>query len=155
MMNRERCIEANTKGGSHMNTEETLTGFLKAKLGETLWTNILHQGAGKPHGIHVLHEPDSRFPKPINVHFAVGDRTVTISATAFRDYLKLINTQPAAIVRGLKTHYNMYRGRLSMAAGTRHVQTPEAVIIIPIPEGSPLEPMMNAYQKMVEDTPKL
>jgi hypothetical protein len=150
MMNRERCVEANTKGGSQMNTEETLTGFLKAKLGETLWTDIMHQGPGKPHGIQLLHEPDIRFPKPINVHFAVGDRTVTMSTVAFRDYLKLTNTAPAAIVRGLKVHYKMYRERLSMAAGTRHVQGPEAVMIIPIPEGSPLEPLMNAYKQMVK-----
>jgi hypothetical protein len=150
MMNRERLAEANVRGGSKMNTEETLSIFLKAHLGESLWTDILNHGRGKPAGLQVLHGPRIEVPKPINVHWAVNDRILMVSANALNDYLHKTNTPPAAILRGLKTYYNMTRSRVCLGAGTRYAQLQEGVLSMPVPPGSPLEVVMNLYKNIVE-----
>lgn len=145
MMNRERCAEANSLGGSAMNTEETLTGFLKKHLPETLRTDTYHHTRGKPKLINVIDGPNKNNPKPINVHWATKDRMLLLSAGAFTEYLNLVNMPPAAILRGLKLHYAMERKYVCLGAGTHYGQTQESVLCIPVPEGSPLEPVMNIY----------
>ncbi len=154
-VNRERCKQANTKGGSQMNTEETLTGFLKAHIGESLWTDTFNQGRGKPAALQVLHGPRVDIPKPINVHWAINDRRLLISRKAFYDYLAVSKTPGATLKRGLKDHYDMAEVFIKMAAGTRYVQTQEFVMIIPVPEGSPLEDVMNIYKQIVKEETKL
>lgn len=151
MENRAKVLESNTKGGSRDNTGDALTGFLKHHIDETLWTTHLNQGRGKPATLIVQHGPSGAVPRPINVHWATEARLLVISVKAFNDYLDKNDTAPATVMRGLKDHYKMERTSICMGAGTRYHQTQEAVMRIPVPPGSPLEPVMNVYQHKIEE----
>lgn len=148
---RERILAANTRGGTKDNTDESLANFLKEFTDETLRTDGLNQGRGKPKTITVIQGPTGVVPRPINVHWAISDRLLILSSRAFHDYLKKNDTPPATVMRGLKQHYKMERTFKCMGAGTRYHQPQEPVLVIPVPEGSPLEPVMNAYNQRTED----
>ena len=135
---REKVENENLDGGSELNTERYLTGFLKEEGKHTLTTWDMVRERGKPTDfLRVIDQPDFvRFPDThINVHWVVDDKLLRLSKLAFRTYVEDQKTQPSFVLKGLKDHFGMHeQGKVRLHAGLRSGGGGgrEPVLVIPI-----------------------
>jgi Domain of unknown function (DUF927) len=142
--NRGRMVEEGTAGGTLANTENALTGFLKAFSAETIWTDSFPAGSGKPPVVTLL--CGLQHSKACQVQWAVGDRLLRISREAFVTYMERERKPPRQVLTGLTNHFQARVARGTLGAGTQFTSGREFLIHIPIPFGSSLEAQMNAHK---------
>ncbi len=155
LLNRARVAREGLEGGTVASTEDILASFLKAYIGETLWTDIFSKGRGKPILVNWLDGPPrgTNYRKtPINVHYAVEEREVHFSRKVFFNFLAKDNGMSSYIVSGLADHFKATYDRLTLGAGTIASGSNEFVVKIKIPPGSALEESMYAYRNRAIDT---
>jgi hypothetical protein len=143
--NRKRLQEEAVEGGTVMNTVEALSGFFKHYIAETIWTDTYPMGKGKPKAITVLQGPPTNFPRPIQVQWAVSDKTLRICKREFMSYLDLQKIPPRQVLNGLVEHFQATYGYNKIAAGTSYQSIQEQLIMIPVPVGSMLEDQLLAH----------
>ena len=149
--NRERMKDEGVEGGTRINTEEALTGFLKAHVENTLYTDTFPQGKGRPKPVTDIFGPDPHRPRPIHVQWVIDERKLRISRPEFFDYLQEKSTSPIQIMNGLKDFFRASLSYAVLGAGTVHGGGQEHIITIPIPKNSPLEAQLLVHQKKVDD----
>jgi hypothetical protein len=143
---RTRITDENVEGGTVDNTESTLTAFLKAYVGETVYTDTYPMGQGKPRLVTVLEpSPSLQHPKPIQVHWAVNDKLLRISRDEFTAWMATNNLSASDVMDGLKSHFKMTIVKSRLAGNTLYPCGRELLIYIPVPPGSPLEEQMYAH----------
>jgi len=137
---RERVESEHLEGGTEINTEAYLTGFLKGQGRYTLITWDMVKGAGKPlQQLRIIDQPDFvRYPDAhVDVHWVYDDKLLRISKSAFRKYLEEQKVLPSFVLDGLKDHFDMYeKQKVRLHAGVRAAGGQEAVLIIPIKPGT-------------------
>ena len=144
--NRARMVDEATEGGSRINTDEALTGFLQANIENALFTGTFPMGRGKPKQVSFIFGPDQNRPRPIHVQWAVDDRLLRFSRRVFAAYLRDTNTSPVQITNSLKELYKAETIIAILGAGTSYrTGLQEHVIQIPVPVGSILESAMLAH----------
>lgn len=144
--NRQRLTEEATEGGTVINTTEALTGFLKAHVENTLYTDTFPVGKGKPKPVACIFGPDPNRPKPIYVQWATEARKLRIARPRFAKYMHENNISHQQILNGLKDYFGAISSYAVLGAGTVHTSGQEHIITIPIPEGSPFEAQMLAHE---------
>lgn len=147
---RTRITDENVEGGSVDNTESTLTAFLKAYVGETVYTDTYPMGQGKPKAVSTIYGPQLNHPKPIQVHWATTERLLRISRDEFTAWLNDNNMSASNVMDGLKTHFKATIVKSRLAGNTLYQCGRELLIHIPVPAGSPLEELMYAHGGMPE-----
>jgi Domain of unknown function (DUF927) len=145
--NRQRMTEEGVEGGTKINTEEALTGFLKDHVENTLYTDTFPVGKGRPKPVTEIFGPDPHRPRPIHVQWVMDDRKLRISRPAFFAYLQEKNTSAIQIMNGLKDFFGATVAYAVLGAGTVHRGGQEHVISIPIRAKSPLEAQLMVHQK--------
>jgi hypothetical protein len=143
--NRERMQNEATAGGTVMNTEESLTGFLKTYVGETLYTDTFPAARGRPKAVTVISGPPMSHPKPIQVQWAVDDKVLRLSRPKFVEYLTKANTPAMQVINGLAKHFGATVVYARLGANTPYRGGQEHLIQIPIAPGSSLEAQMKTH----------
>lgn len=138
---RQRVNDANIIGGSAGHTENSLTGFFKASVANTAWTDTMHTGRGKPPVVALINCPNGNYPKAIHMRWIINDRLLRISKDNFVGYMMAQKRAAGPSIEGLKDHYNMHipKKTMNIASGTNIQGGAETVFEIPVPPGSPLE----------------
>lgn len=88
------------------NVAGILTQFLKAQRSRnTLLTNRVLQGRGKPATAHVQVLIDASRLDEINVQLGRDDKTLRIAGTAFREWLGKHGYSPSIVIRAMENHF--------------------------------------------------
>lgn len=149
--NRDRMLDEGVEGGTRVNTEEALTGFIKAHVENALYTDTFPAGKGRPKPVVDIFGPDPHRPRPIHVQWAVDDRKLRISRPEFFKYLHEKSISAIQIINGLKDFFGATVSYSVLGAGTVHGGGQEHVITLPIPPNSPLEAQLLVHSKKVDE----
>jgi hypothetical protein len=147
---RTRITDENVEGGTVDNTESTLTAFLKAYVGETVYTDTYPMGQGKPKAVSVLYGPQINHPKPIQIQWAVQERKLRLSRDEFTAWMTQGNISAADVMDGLQSHFKAITIKSRLCGNTLYQCFRERIIEIPVPVGSTLEELMYAHGGMPE-----
>lgn len=150
LANRKRLREEAVEGGTVTNTMEAMSDFFKAYISETIWTDTFPMGKGKPKAITVLQGPPTNYPRPIQLQWAVGERTLRICKREFMSHLDHNKIPPRSVINGLTEHFGASFGYAKIAAGTQYQCIQEQLIIVPVPPGSPFEDQLLAHSNTVD-----
>lgn len=142
---RARLESAAMEGGTEDNTQEILTGWLRNSSGGSVWTETCHMGKGKPKAVTVKHGPNVDHSKRIYVQWAIQNRVCLFPRQEFNKYLQENNYPPHSVLEGLRKHFGASVQKAKLCAGTPYRLPQEHLVIIPIPEGHPLEEMLYAH----------
>lgn len=143
--NRERLKAEAVEGGTEEHTMETMSGFFKQYLNETLWTDSFPVGRGQPGPVSFIAGPPANYPHPIQIQWAVGSRMLRICRREFLKYLHSNKIPSRIVFDGLKERFGMEVHKAKIAAGTSYQSIQEQLMCIPIPPGSPFEDQMHAH----------
>lgn len=147
---RAKKKEEATEGSTLDHIEDTLSAFLKAVIGDTIYTDTFPSGAvgrsSKP--VNVLWGPRTDIPRACQVQWAVQDLVLRISRKRLYDYLEQQKMPPTSTMKGLKKHYGATVARGSLGANTVYRAPQERIITIPVVVGSQLYEVMNAHKDM-------
>ena len=142
---RSRLESAAVEGGTEDNTQEILTGWLRNASSGSVWTESCHMGKGKPKAVTVKHGPNVDHSKRIYVQWAIQNRVCMFSRQEFNKYLQENNYPPHSVLEGLRKHFGATVQKAKLCAGTPYRLPQEHLVIIPIPEGHPLEEMLYTH----------
>lgn len=146
LSNRKRLKDEAVEGGTDAHTMEVLSGFFKRYIGETLWTDVMPTGRGKPPPVTFLAGPAMNTnPRPIQIHWAVNSRLLRICRREFLKYLVDLKMPQRVVMDALAERFGMVPINAVIGAGTKYQCTQEALLSIPVPHGSPLEDLMNSH----------
>jgi len=144
--NRRRQKDNSTVGGTAIHTEEVLTQFFKAYMGESLYTDKFPApGKVLKNSVKPLWWPDARFPRGIQVQYCVDSRVIRFSRPEFYSFLETKKTMKRPIVNGLVDHFNMKSMFVKLGAGTQYGSGQEHVFQIDVKPGSALEELLDAH----------
>jgi hypothetical protein len=150
-LNRERLTDEATEGGTRINTEEALTGFLKASVENTLYTNTVPSGAGRPKQVDPIVGPDPRYPKPIYVQWVVDDKQLRISRPRFAKFMREQNISSSQIINGLRDFFGAKHAYTGLGAGTVYHSGQEHVLIIPVKPNTPLGAQLLIHTPVAQE----
>jgi hypothetical protein len=147
--NRERVLTECLVGGSHDNTEEMLTSYLKDRTDQSIWTDGFPTGMGRKRGVNIKRGPrqDSNVLKGIQVRWDVGDNMLRISKVDFSRWLQFRNVGVSSMTRGLRDNFGMTMDKRVLCAGTTHAVMQENVMSIPVKGGSAMEDVMKLWSQ--------
>lgn len=150
MDQRTGVTETHIEGGSVEWVEDLLSAFLKSYRRSTLHTDKSAVSMkGRPDVIDIL-TPLPEHGYPTHVHWIHTPGTLLISKREFTAWIKTQKSEARLMVEGMKQHYGARTVRSTLGAGTPYNESQEALISIPVPQGS------NLWKKMThppEDTP--
>jgi hypothetical protein len=117
-----------TEGGSELNTEMAITGFLNwaVGLGHVMYTKRMfenrHTAVGWIEGPHPTRQT--------YVQICRDQRTMLISKAALRKYLRDQKIASRQVMQGLVNQYGAKEFKRGLGAGTKHGQAQEAILEI-------------------------
>lgn len=143
LANRARHQRENLAGGTQTHTQDLLISYLQEFRLNSMWSD----GYQRP--INVFYFPEHG--RSVRLHFATVDRKLRISRTHFREWLK--DGMSSFLVTSLEKDYGATYTRGALAGGTSHSAGTETLIEIPVPPGSPMEPLLESHGRIIADAP--
>lgn len=152
---RRMIAGAATVAGTPLNTSNTLSRFVKASTRNVLWIRRLPtKRAGQPEAVSFLAGPSSQRPDPIHIRYCVHDRLMQFSKAKLTDWLTSQDQSARPLISSLIHHFGAYEERGTLSAGSGVAGGPkEALITIPIPEGSPFEQDLFEHNVLAGNPP--
>lgn len=139
----------------HADSSEFAKRFLEAFINhagsrnESVWTNGVPAGAGKPVFSSPLHPlgDDFRRMRRVSVRFIHEGKKIRFSKTAFDEYLKENKVSVDRVREGLTEYYNAQVVRVRLAGGLLNIsaQAVENVYEIEIRDGSWLDDLLQTH----------
>ena len=133
--------------------EDILTGYLKERTNQTIWTDFTPHRPGHFGGVNVLREPPVSNNFGINVRWDVTSRKLMISRPNFNDWLRIKELAVNETHDSLEKNYGMVTRRITLAAGTRHQVTQEHCLVIDVTGKQALEECMDFYKQQDSSQP--
>ncbi len=126
------------------NIGELLTQFLKQMQGRnTLYTNKIHTGPGKPSGIKAL--TDISRIENVQVHYGVDDHKLRISVAALRKWLQADKRQSSSFKQVMEQEFGakIIDGYLGSGTPVAGIKAKERIYHLDVGPGSKLAPLFE------------